>query len=132
MTSTISVEPGYLKIVVSGEFSLEAAKNSFLDILESIAQYRSDKVLVDGRLLTGEPKDIERFFYGKFAAELVATTIVQRLHLVPRFAYVLAPPVLDDHNRFGETVAVNRGMRVRTFKNPADAIEWLNEAPAGL
>ena len=32
--------------------------------------------------------------------------------------------------RFGETVAVNRGMYVKTFDNPDDALGWLGIAPA--
>jgi hypothetical protein len=36
-----------------------------------------------------------------------------------------------DPARFGETVAVNRGMLVRTFENPEDALGWLDIAPNG-
>ncbi len=40
------------------------------------------------------------------------------------FAHVLKEPVLDPQ-RFGETVALNRGMNVRTFDNLEDALAWL-------
>ena len=33
---------------------------------------------------------------------------------------------LRDKTRLGETVAVNRGMIVKVFETPEDAIEWLN------
>ena len=41
-----------------------------------------------------------------------------------RFAYVLKEPVLDP-KKFGETVAVNRGMLIRVFDNPEEALQWL-------
>ena len=44
---------------------------------------------------------------------------------LPRgFAYVLEEPILDQ-GRFGETVAVNRGMRVRAFDSLEAARGWL-------
>jgi hypothetical protein len=42
----------------------------------------------------------------------------------PAFAYVLKEPVLDPQ-RFGQTVAVNRGMNVKTFDNVEQARTWL-------
>jgi hypothetical protein len=33
---------------------------------------------------------------------------------------------LRDPERFGETVAVNRGMDVKTFEEMNEAVEWLN------
>ena len=46
-----------------------------------------------------------------------------------QFAYVLKEPVLDPE-RFGKTVAVNRGMLVKTFDNLEDALGWLEIALA--
>ena len=67
---------------------------------------------------------MERFYYGEFAAFEVR----KQVHLsggdAPGFAYVLKPPVLD-RQRFGETVAVNRGMIVKTFESREDALTWL-------
>jgi hypothetical protein len=45
------------------------------------------------------------------------------------FAYALEEPVLDP-KRFGETVALNRGMNVKTFHNLNDALRWFGNAPA--
>ena len=53
--------------------------------------------------------------------------IVVERKIVPRFAYILHAP-LGDPARLGETVAVNRGMILKVFENPEDAIEWLNQA----
>ena len=53
--------------------------------------------------------------------------IVGEHRIAPRFAYVMHEP-LRDPTRLGETVAVNRGMNVKTFETPEDAIEWLTNA----
>ena len=55
-----------------GEFSLEEAKRTFLEMLEAVARHKVRKVLFDGRGLAGEPKTMERFYYGEFVARAVA------------------------------------------------------------
>lgn len=118
-------DPGSLHATVTGPFTLEEAKRTFLEILEAIAQHKMDKVLVDGRAIEGEPTTIQRFIYSEFAAA-ATRTLRERMALSrpPQFAYVLQEPVLDPM-RFGETVAVNRGMHVKAFDDLEDAIRWL-------
>ncbi len=118
----------FLRVEAKGQFSLKEAKRTYLDMLEAIAQNNARKVLFDGRALTGEPKFIERFYYGKFAADEVVKLLDRRECPVPQFAYVLKKPVLDPQ-KFGETVARNRGMNVRTFENLEDALVWLGIPP---
>jgi|SRR5215216_2956349 hypothetical protein len=119
------VGSGWLRVIVTGEFSLEEAKSTFLEMLEAVAHYHTEKILFDGRDLTGEPSAIQRFLYGEFAASAVARERRKRgLSRALQFAYVLQEPVLDPQ-RFGETVAVNRGMWVKAFDNLEDALEWL-------
>jgi len=112
-----------------GEFSLEEAKRTFLELLEAVARHQVKKVLFDGRRLTGDPDTLERFYYGKFAADAVLQFKDRGVSPSTQFAYVLKEPVLDPQ-RFGETVAVNRGMLVKTFDNLEDALGWLGIAPA--
>lgn len=112
-----------------GEFSLEEAKRTFLELLEAVARHQVKKVLFDGRRLTGDPDTLERFYYGKFAADAVLQFKDRGVSPATQFAYVLKEPVLDPQ-RFGETVAVNRGMLVKTFDNLEDALGWLGIAPA--
>jgi len=129
MLLKIHPESGFLKVDVTGKFSLKEAKRTFLEILEAVAQHKMRKVLFDGRGLMGEPKTIERFYYGEFAAETVVKLVYRSLSFAPQFAYVLEEPVLDPQ-RLGETVAVNRGMDVKAFDNLEDALGWLGIAPA--
>ena len=46
----------------------------------------------------------------------------------PRFAYVMNQP-LRDPGKYGETVAVNRGMSVKTFETLEEAFAWLEPIP---
>lgn len=125
----IRSESGCLHGNAMGEFSLEEAKRTFLEFLEAVARHQVKKVLFDGRRLTGDPDTLERFYYGKFAADAVLQFKDRGVSPATQFAYVLKEPVLDPQ-RFGETVAVNRGMLVKTFDNLEDALGWLGIAPA--
>jgi hypothetical protein len=90
-------------------------------VLEAVAQHGVRKVLVDGRKLVGSPTKMDRFYYAEHAAMSIAKYGVP---LNTQFAYVLVEPMRDP-GRFGETVAVNRGMLTKTFESIDDALEWL-------
>ena len=62
-------ELDFLRVNATGNFSLEEAKRTFLEMLEAVARHKVKKVLFDGRRLTGEPKVMERFYYGEFVAQ---------------------------------------------------------------
>lgn len=126
----IHFESGLLKVVARGEFSLEEAKRAFLEMLEAVVQYQAEQVLFDGRNLKGQPEHIERFYYGYFAAtETINLVARSRIPKDPQFAFVIHEP-LRDPRRFGETVALNRGMSVKTFETPEEAFGWLELTPA--
>src|SRR5687767_1329829 len=95
MTTKIIAEPNHLLVQVSGEFSLEEAKLSFLDLVNAIKKHALGNVLYDGRALAGEPRLMERFYYGHFVADTIQD-LKDRGWKGPelRFAYVLKEPVL--------------------------------------
>jgi hypothetical protein len=113
-----------LRVCATGKFSLEEAKRTFLEMMEAVALHGIKRVLFDGRTITGDPETMERFYYGEYAAQRVAEYQRRNASGAPRFAYVLRAPVLD-RARFGETVAVNRGMVVKAFDSLEEALEWL-------
>ena len=127
MLLEIRPESGLLHVDAKGKFSLKEAKRTFLEILEAVALHKTKRVLLDGRKLIGKPETLERFYYGAFAAQAVWDFEKKGVSPATRFAYVLIEPVLDPA-RFGETVAVNRGMVVKAFDNPAEALQWLGLA----
>ena len=127
------VEPELLRVIAKGQFSLEDALQKFLDLLDAVERTEARKILLDGRQVTGNPTVIDRFLYGEFAAKAVKKYMTEgEVRHPPQFAYVLHEPVLDP-KRFGETVAVNRGMWLKVFDNLEDAGQWLGvgSAPRG-
>ena len=122
-------ESGCLYAKASGEFSLGEAESTFLEVVEEMERCKAGKVLLDGRAVNGDPKTVERFYYGEFAAGAVAEYAVRNGCAPPEFAYVLHVPILDP-NRFGETVAANRGMRLKVFDDLELARDWLGIGPA--
>ena len=129
MTLKTCAESGFLHVDAMGTFSLEEAKRTFLEVLEAVARYDERKVLFDGRKLVGEPTAMERFYYAEFVAQAVKGFADRGVFPATQFAYVLAHPVRDPR-RFGENVASNRGMFVKTFDNLEDALGWLAVSPA--
>jgi hypothetical protein len=130
MIQQIFAEPGVLHVIISGKFSLAEAKTSFIGMLDSVSRNKAHKVLIDGRDLKGNLKVMERFYYGEFVAHAVARSVEGGgISYPPKFAYLLTPPIRDP-GRFGETVAANRGMFMRTFENIDDAFAWLGLAQA--
>jgi hypothetical protein len=131
MTLTLHTESGLLRAVVTGEFSPEEGERTFLELLDAVVRRKVEKVLFDGRELIGQPDVIHRFLYGEYVAFTVARYVAARgLSHTPQFAYVLLEPVLDPL-RFGESVAVHRGMWVKAFDNLEDARRWLESAGDG-
>jgi hypothetical protein len=114
-----------LRVDATGDFSFEEAKRTFLEMMEAIALHRTTRVLVDGRTVKGNPEIMERFYYSEFAAQTVLQYQTRSALRTPRFAFVLREPVLDP-GRFGETVAVNRGMLLKVCDNLEEALAWLS------
>ena len=124
------VEQGVFNAVLIGEFELERAQEQFVELLDEAVASGAAKVLVDGRQMTGKPTDFERFLYGEFVAS-ATLDVLFRHNLRLKFAYIIHAP-LRDPERFGENVAVNRGMNVKTFEEKNEAVEWLNsDGPRG-
>ena len=118
------LEAGVLTAVFIGEFELAPAQSQFVELLDDAISMNAIKVLIDGRQMTGNPTDFERFLYGSFAAS-ATLDILLRHNMRLKFAYVIHEP-LRDPERLGETVALNGGMNVKTFEDKHEAVEWLN------
>jgi len=125
MSLKIRSKSGLLRVVATGQISLEEAKRTFLEILDAVVRHKAKHILFDGRTLTGDPSTLDRFFFGEFAAQMVRQLVIDyALPPAPQFAYVLHIPVLDPQ-RFGETVAVNRGLWFKAFDDIDEALRWL-------
>ncbi|MDF0673800.1 MAG: hypothetical protein P0120_05595 [Nitrospira sp.] len=129
MLSAIRFESGFLNVEAMGKFSLAEAKRNFVEILEAVARHNTKRVFFDGRKLVGKPETMERFYFGEFVAHTIRDFAQRGVSPSTQFAYVLKEPVLDPR-RFGETVAVNRGMLLKAFDKPEDALRWLGISQA--
>jgi hypothetical protein len=126
MQHEMHFEVGTLNVRVQGLFSLKEAKSGFLEVLEAAAQLQAERVLVDGRMIEGAPAFMKRYHYSEFVAEEVRRLLIERkIFPAIRFAYVLVAPIRDP-GLFGENVAANRGMVVKTFDTLQGALEWLD------
>jgi len=130
ITLQVDHDRGLVCVVYSGQFDLVEAQRTFDEILAAVVENHLKKVLVDGRQIVGDPEPLERFYYGRYVADAVAKAVNRSRIEVPRFAYVLKEPVLDP-KRFGETVAVNRGTRVKAFDDLKQAEWWLGVPTRG-
>lgn len=127
MVVSLADASGYLQATLSGPFSLEKAQSTFVEILSAAERHQLAKILIDGTRITGQPSIIDRFYYGEFVAGAASRVRVGSGQQTLQFAYVLVPPVRDVGG-LGEMVATNRGMKVKTFADRADALRWLGIA----
>lgn len=123
MEIKIYKEEEILRAVGTGSFTLQTAKQTFAELMIAVGEHKANKILFDARAVTGEPTVMERFQYAEFCALRVRDLGLSEL-LFTRFAYVMHFP-LRDKGHFGETVAFNRGMRVKTMGSMEEAEEWL-------
>jgi hypothetical protein len=116
-------EASYLRATAWGEFDIGDAERQFIDVVNSMIEHGTDRVLFDGELVTGDIDLMERYIYGDFAA-MASAQLPDNVVPRPKFAYVLQDPVLDPF-RVGERVARSLGMSVRAFDNKEEALAWL-------
>jgi len=120
----------YLCVVVTGGLDLAELQAGFLRVLDACVQLGASKVLLDARQVTGSMSLGERYQWGVFAAEayqahLAAGNPALRLAILGR------EEVLD-RQRFGESVARNRGMESKATTDPAEAALWLGIDPGSI
>ena len=128
MLLKIHPQAEFLSVIATGQFSVDEMKRAFLEMLEAVAVHKTTKVLFDGRGLLGHVGTMDRFYYAEFVARSVADFHERGVSPGTQFAYLLKEPVLDPE-RFGETVAVNRGANVKAFASHEAALRWLGVEP---
>jgi len=128
-TMTLELEPreGHVYARLSGNYSLPEAKVLSLQCLEACAQYHRSKLLLDVRSLQGSNSLTQIYEYVEFlAAE--AIKVQRQAGVALRLAFVGRPPLLDPE-RFGITVARNRGLAAMSTGDIDEAYRWLGVAP---
>jgi hypothetical protein len=105
-------EASFLRLTVSGEFSVPRTLRAFDRVAEEARRHESDKVLVDARGVAGTVNDSQQYEVGKY----VAAHVPFRLALIDHPAR---------RSYFAEWLAVTGGADARLFVDEARAIAWL-------
>ena len=109
---------GYLVVRFTGAGTIEEAWRQFESIVEHCERANKNKLLLDFTEAQAEISLVDRYFLGE-RAKIFARK-------ASKVATVGRPEQLDQR-RFGEMVARNRWVNVRTFTNAEDAAKWLLE-----
>ena len=109
---TTRPDAGYLRITAVGAFGTEPTKRLFDRVAADVKNYGASRVLIDAQGIVGSVSTMAHFELGAYAASRVRV----------RAALVGRPDVID---RFGETVAINRGASARVFTDEVEARDWL-------
>jgi len=115
------IESDYLHLQVMGYYSLAEAIRMFKYSVDTALEHKKSKILIDVKGVEGSISAMERFEMSEF---LVGYTKEQNFINIGQIAVIGNEPQIDK-DRFGETVAVNRGLNVKAFTNWSDAIKWL-------
>jgi hypothetical protein len=105
-------EAGFLRITAVGAYGTQETRSLCDRVAADVAGYAAQRVLIDMRCVAGRVGLFEQFQIGSYAASRIKV----------RAALISRPDLFD---KFGETVALNRGSNGRIFFAEADALRWL-------
>jgi hypothetical protein len=113
-TSAI-LESQFLRIAVQGTYCATRTVRFFEWVVDETARLGAGRVLLDARGVGGEVSTPDRFDIGAASARIPAKlALIAQAHMI-------------DPERFGETVARNRGADHRVFATEAEAVAWLTD-----
>ena len=117
----IDINQNYIHVKVSGTFSFIEYKSIIEVILSECVKNNKSSILFDEREVEGNMTTWERYnlsvYFSKLSREHTSTFKV-------KIAVVGFPPLIDP-DRFGETVALNRGININVTNDIDEAIRWL-------
>jgi hypothetical protein len=116
----------FLYCEACGHFGFEDACLLFSNVLAESAQHGATTVLVDFQQMEGRPTAVERYALSELLAREMVDHIIE-LKRFPRLALLGKEPLVDP-NRFGELVATNRGVQMKTVEQMVDALNWLGDS----
>ncbi len=123
-TFKVEVKPDYLLMLFEGAFESSDIEDFLTRVIETCTTHQCAKMLVDFREVKGSMSTMDRFNLGfKAAAKYLKAKMTGKITNC-RFAFLGQTPLVDP-NRFGETVAVNRGVNVKAFTELEEALRWL-------
>jgi hypothetical protein len=121
----IETQPGHLRLTCRGRYE-PSLNDEFSDqVLGACEKYRPSKMLIDTLQVEGEMSTMDRYNLATLSAKKYLEAKLAGKIPGCRFAFVGSNPLVDP-KRFGETVAVNRGINLRVFTEMKEALAWLD------
>jgi hypothetical protein len=124
---SINSDQHFLRVTVEGWFSLQNAIEILTTAIDHALLHEKKSLLIDVNKLTGSISLTDRF---RFSETITGYYIQHALGKIGKIAVVGQEPIVDP-NRFGETVARNRGLNVFVFTDTEQAIQWLSGTGSG-
>jgi hypothetical protein len=126
MTLTVDLESRkhHLRATLSGTFSLRQAQDVLDAAVKAAVAGGHTRILIDASGVLGTPTQDERYMLGLFVAAEQRILAAKTPPMEVQMAIYGRPPLVDP-NRFGETVAVNRGAKVKVSECLEEALAWL-------
>ena len=124
MSMKLEIRNSYLYIAIQGKYNLDRAKKLFLDAVKAAQRHNMTNLLVDYREIDGNSTSFQQFDYAEFVASFLTKSSMDGSLPTMRLAYVGKRPFYKP-NKFGETVALNRGAIVKDTDNYEEALAWL-------
>jgi|KBSSwiStaDraftv2_1062776.scaffolds.fasta_scaffold828098_2 hypothetical protein len=126
MTLNIDIESRkhYLLAALSGVFSLRGAQDAYDRAVKAALPLGLSRILFDASAVTGIPTQDERYSLGLFVATEQRLLAAKTPPCFLQVAVYGRQPLLDP-NRFGETVAINRGAKLKVSERLDEALAWL-------
>ena len=126
MTLSLALEArkSYLRATVSGVYSLRSAQDAYDRAVKTAVASGKTRVLIDASAVSGAPTQDERYTLGLFVAAEQRILASKNPPVEVQVAVYGRRPLLDP-DRFGETVAVNRGAKLKVAERIEEALAWL-------
>jgi hypothetical protein len=125
---TLRLEPRdtYLLAEMSGDYDARVTAALTIQFLDACVSHLATRLLVDLRALSGTITTLERYNYFDFLARQVHERIADGRLTSLKFAFIVNPALVDP-DRFGQTVANNRGLSLQGWTEREPAVRWLEE-----
>jgi hypothetical protein len=114
----------YLRAIVSGDYNLRAAQDIYDQAIKIAVAGGQTRILIDASRVTGTPTQDERYMLGLFVAAEQRILASRTPPAEVQVAVYGRQPLIDPE-RFGETVALNRGAKVKVSERLDEALSWL-------
>ena len=112
-------EEEIVRVEMVGEFDAQTLSASTMAMVEEMQRSSCTRVLLDHRQATPKLSVVEQYRRPEIAASLG----------VPRLSRIaIVYKESQEAYAFIETVAVNRGLIVKVFQVPEEALEWLRKS----